>query len=47
MNIKEKRLEKIKVFLDKGYKRLHLGLFKKEEDARQAYLDAKKIYHII
>ena len=24
-----------------------LGYFKKEEDAHQAYLDAKKIYHII
>ena len=26
---------------------LHLGYFVEEEDARQAYLDAKKIYHII
>ena len=25
----------------------HLGHFELEEDARQAYLDAKKIYHII
>ena len=26
-------------------KLIHLGYFIKEEDARQAYLDAKKIYH--
>ena len=26
-------------------KSIHLGSFDKEEDARQAYLDAKKIYH--
>jgi len=26
-------------------KNKHLGLFEKEEDARAAYLDAKKIYH--
>ena len=26
-------------------KRIYLGYYKKEEDARQAYLDAKKIYH--
>jgi hypothetical protein len=25
---------------------IHLGFFEKEEDARQAYLDAKKIYHV-
>lgn len=28
-------------------KRIWLGNFKTEEEARQAYLDAKKIYHII
>jgi hypothetical protein len=27
-------------------KNFHLGLFEREEDARNAYLDAKKIYHI-
>lgn len=26
---------------------IHLGYFDKEEDAHQAYLDAKKLYHII
>jgi len=25
----------------------HIGLYENEEDARQAYLDAKEIYHII
>jgi hypothetical protein len=29
------------------YKRKHLGSFDTPEEARQAYLDAKKIYHII
>lgn len=28
-------------------KTIHLGTYKVEEDARQAYLDAKKVYHII
>jgi hypothetical protein len=28
-------------------KSIHLGLFEKEEDARTAYLEAKKQYHII
>lgn len=28
-------------------KNIHLGSFKTEEEAHQAYLDAKKIYHII
>jgi len=28
-------------------KQIHLGLFDKEEDAKQAYLDAKKVYHTI
>ena len=28
-------------------KTIHLGTFEKEEDARNAYLEAKKIYHII
>jgi len=29
------------------YKHIHLGYFETEAEARQAYLDAKKIYHII
>lgn len=28
-------------------KDIHLGYFDREEDAREAYLEAKKIYHII
>jgi len=28
-------------------KAIHLGYFECEDDARQAYIDAKKIYHII
>ena len=28
-------------------KRIHLGLFEKEEDAREAYLKAKEKYHLI
>lgn len=34
-------------FIKKDGKNKYLGCFTKEEDARQAYLDAKKIYHII
>jgi len=30
-----------------NYKEIDLGYFEKEEDARKAYLEAKKIYHII
>ena len=33
------------ICIDRKY--IHLGYFDKEEEARQAYLDAKKIYHII
>ena len=32
---------------DKDYKKVHLGLFEKEEEAREAYLKAKKELHII
>ena len=28
-----------------NYKTIHLGRYEKEEDARQAYIDAKKKYH--
>jgi len=28
-------------------KNIHIGLFKNENDAREAYLNAKRIYHII
>lgn len=33
--------------IGKDYKKVHLGLFEKEEDAKDAYLKAKKQLHII
>ena len=36
-----------RAYIRKDYKYKHLGYFDKEEDAHQAYLDAKKIYHTI
>jgi hypothetical protein len=43
-NKKDKRwLARIKI----NGKGIFLGRFDKEEDARKAYLDSKKIYHII
>lgn len=38
---------KFKSCIKYNFKNIHLGYFDKEEDARKAYLDAKKIYHII
>ena len=43
----DKRGNKWKSRIKLNGKNIHLGLFEKEEDARQAYLEAKKIYHII
>lgn len=43
-------LEKLKkwvAIITVNYKQVHLGHFKEEDDARQAYLDAKEKYHII
>jgi hypothetical protein len=40
---KERNKWEAKIQLDG--KTIHLGRFKIEEEARQAYLDAKKIYH--
>ena len=34
-------------YISLNHKMKHLGYFNTEEDARQAYLDAKKIYHVI
>ncbi len=42
-----KRDQKWKAYLKLNGKYIHLGLFKTEEEARQSYLEAKKIYHII
>ena len=33
--------------IKKDEKEIHLGHFDTEEEARQAYLDAKKIYHVL
>lgn len=38
-----KWMSKIKI----NYKTIYLGLFNTEEEARQAYLNAKQIYHVI
>jgi len=42
-----KRTQKWVARIMVNYKQKHLGYFDLEEDARQAYLEAKKIYHII
>ena len=38
---------KWKASIKKDYKHIHLGLFDTEQEARDAYLEAKKIYHTI
>ena len=43
----DKRAKKWKATIQVDMKGKHLGYFEKEEDARAAYLDAKKKYHII
>ena len=42
-----KKANKWQAEITLNYKKMRLGLFDKEEDARNAYLEAKKIYHII
>ena len=42
-----KRAKKYQAMIKVNYIPIHLGYFLKEDDARQAYLDAKKIYHVI
>lgn len=42
-----KRINKYFAQIHLNYKNIHLGYFDDENDARQAYLDAKEIYHII
>jgi len=42
-----KQKQKWEAYIYVNYKKKHLGYFDLEEDARQAYLTAKKIYHII
>lgn len=38
---------KFKVIITINNKQILIGYFDTEEEARQAYLDAKKIYHVI
>lgn len=42
-----KKLNKFVSRIALNYKQLYLGLFDNENEARQAYLDAKEIYHTI
>ena len=42
-----KSMKKWRAVIHLNSKRIHLGYFDLEEDARNAYLEAKKIYHII
>ena len=39
--------KKFLAYIKVNYKQIHLGSFDLESDAHNAYLDAKKIYHII
>jgi hypothetical protein len=38
---------KFKSYIKVDYKQIHLGYFNTEQEARQAYLEAKEKYHII
>lgn len=40
-----KRNNKYQAQIAVNYKRIYIGLFNTEEEAKQAYLDAKQIYH--
>ena len=40
-----KKSNKYRTTIKLNYKTIHIGYFKTEQEARQAYLDAKKIYH--
>ena len=42
-----KKVNKWQAYIKVDGKRIHLGYFDTEEEARQAYLDAKPNYHII
>lgn len=43
----DKKYNKWRSQIKMNYKQIHLGYFDNEEDARQAYLEAKEKYHII
>ena len=40
-----KRLNKFQSYIYKNKKKIYLGLYENELEAKKAYLDAKKIYH--
>ena len=40
-----KSCKRFQAFIHLNHKCIYLGLYQKEEDARNAYLEAKKIYH--
>ena len=42
-----KDIMKYRSYIKLNYKQIHIGYFDTEEEARQAYLNAKKEYHII
>ena len=42
-----KKLKKYRAYITTDKVQLHLGYYNTEQEARKAYLDAKKIYHII
>ena len=41
----DKHAQKWKAYIRLNNKLIHLGVYNTEEEARQTYLDAKKIYH--
>ena len=43
----DKNRDKWEAYIHIDGKKIRLGLFDEEQDARQAYLDAKEIYHVI
>jgi hypothetical protein len=43
----DKQINKWRGHIRINYKKTHLGLFETEEDARNAYIEAKEKYHII
>jgi len=42
---KDRKTKPWQAYIGKDGKKIYLGYFDKEEDAHQAYLDAKEIYH--
>jgi hypothetical protein len=43
----DKRVNKYQSYISLNRKNIYLGLFKTEQEARQAYLEAKEKYHLI